>query len=141
VAGVSAVVTAAVKSEEQAMAKYLMSVFGPESDYEKDHYGYESEEQMQQSFADTGAFNDKLREQGYFVFADGLERPSTATVVDGMGEKPLFTDGPFAEAKEYIGGFWIIDVPSREVALQLAAEASKACLGKVEVRPMQVMAE
>jgi len=123
------------------MAKYLMSVFGPESDYEKENYGYESAEQMQQSFADTGAFNDKLKEQGYFVFADGLQRPSTATVVDGMGEKPVVTDGPFAETKEYIGGFWIIDVPSRELALQLAAEASKACLGKVELRPMQVMAE
>ncbi len=118
------------------MAKYLMSVFGPESDYEKDNYGYESPEQMQQSFADTEAFNSKLQEQGYFVFADGLDRPSSATVVDGMGAKTVFTDGPFAETKEYIAGFWIIDVPSRDVALQLAAEASKACLGKVEIRPM-----
>ncbi len=118
------------------MAKYLMSVFGPDSDYDKDNYGYESQEQMQQSFADTEAFNAKLQENGYFVFADGLDRPSTATVVDGMGEKPVFTDGPFAETKEYIAGFWIIDVPSREVAMELAAEASKACIGKVEIRPM-----
>ncbi len=118
------------------MAKFLMSVFGPESDYEKDHYGYESQEQMQQSFADTEAFNNKLQEQGYLVTADGLDRPNSATVVDGMGDKPIFTDGPFAETKEYIAGFWIIDVPSRDVALQLAAEASKACIGKVEVRPM-----
>jgi len=118
------------------MAKYLMSVFGPESDYDKDNYGYESPEQMQQSFVDTEAFNSKLQEQGYFVTADGLERPSAATIVDGMGEQPLFTDGPFAEAKEYMAGFWIIDVPNRDVALELAAEASKACIGKVEVRPM-----
>jgi hypothetical protein len=118
------------------MAKYLMSVFGPDSDYDKDNYGYESPEQMQQSFADTEAFNNKLQEQGYFVTADGLDRPSSATVVDGMGDKPIFTDGPFAETKEYIAGFWIIDVPNRDVALQLAAEASKACIGKVEVRPM-----
>ncbi len=118
------------------MAKYLMSVFGPDSDYDKDNYGYESPEQMQQSFADTEAFNSKLQEQGYFVTADGLDRPSSATVVDGMGDKPIFTDGPFAETKEYIAGFWIIDVPNRDVALQLAAEASKACIGKVEVRPM-----
>ncbi len=118
------------------MAKYLMSVFGPDSDYDKDNYGYESQEQMQQSFADTEAFNRKLQDQGYFVTADGLDRPSTATVVDGMGDKPIFTDGPFAETKEYIAGFWIIDVPSREVAMELAAEASKACIGKVEVRPM-----
>ena len=120
------------------MAKYLMSVFGPESDYEKDHYGYESQEQMQESFAATEAFNQKLQEQGYFVFADGLDRPSTATVVDGMGDKAVFTDGPFAETKEYIAGFWIIDVPTRDLAMQLATEASKACIGKVEVRPMMV---
>jgi hypothetical protein len=118
------------------MAKYLMSVFGPDSDYDKDNYGYESPEQMQQSFADTEAFNNKLQEQGYLVTADGLDRPTSATVVDGMGDSPVFTDGPFAETKEYIAGFWIIDVPSRDVALQLAAEASKACIGKVEVRPM-----
>lgn len=118
------------------MAKYLMSVFGPASDYDKDNYGYESAEQMQQSFADTEAFNNKLQEQGYLVTADGLERPSTATVVDGLGDQPIFTDGPFAETKEYIAGFWIIDVPSRELALELAAEASKACIGRVEVRPM-----
>ena len=54
------------------MAKYLMSVFGPDADYDKDNYGYESPEQMQQSFADTEAFNSKLQERGYFVFADGL---------------------------------------------------------------------
>ena len=118
------------------MANYLMSVFGPESLYDSETYGYESREQMTQSMADTEAFNDRLKEQGYFVFADGLDRPSTATVVDGMGDKPLFTDGPFAETKEYMAGFWVIDVPSREIALQLAAEASKVCIGKVEVRPM-----
>ena len=123
------------------MAKYLLSVFGPESDYEKDNYGYESQEQMQQAFADTEAFNSKLQEQGYFVLGEGLEAPKTATVVDGLGDKPVFTDGPFAESKEYIGGFWIIDVPHRDVALQLAAEASKACIGKVEVRPMMTAPE
>jgi hypothetical protein len=138
---VSAVITAAVKSEEQAMAKYLMSVFGPESLYDSESYGYESLEQMTQSMADTEAFNKKLEEQGYLVTADGLEAPSTATIVDGMGEKPLFTDGPFAEAKEYMAGFWVIDVPNRDVALQVAAEASKVCIGKVELRAMMAEPE
>ena len=118
------------------MAKYLMSVFGPEELYDSEYYGYESQEQMTQSMADTEAFNQKLQEKGYLVTADGLEAPSTATIVDGMGERPLFTDGPFAEAKEYMAGFWVIDVPNRDVALELAAEASKACIGKVEVRAM-----
>ena len=118
------------------MTNYLMSVFGPESLYDSDTYGYDSHEQMTESMAATDAFNEKLKEQGYFVFADGLDRPSTSVVVDGMGDTTLFTDGPFAETKEYIAGFWIIDVPSRELALELAAEASKVCIGKVEVRPM-----
>jgi hypothetical protein len=118
------------------MTNYLMSVFGPESLYDSENYGYESREQMEQSMADTDAFNEKLKEQGYFVFADGLDRPSTSVVVDGMGDKPLLVDGPFAETKEYMAGFWIIDVPSRDIALELAAEASKVCIGKVEVRPM-----
>jgi hypothetical protein len=60
-----------------------------------------------------------------------------ARVVDGQGDKPVITDGPYPEAKEFIGGFWIIDVPDFDVALELAAEASKACRGKVEVRPFQ----
>jgi len=117
------------------MTRYLMSVYGPA---EYDEYGnYGSREEMQQAFADTGAFNDKLQEKGYWVFADGLEQATTATVVDGQGEEPIVTDGPFLETKEYIGGFWVIDVPDLDVALELAAEASKACRGKVEVRPFQ----
>jgi hypothetical protein len=118
------------------MANYLMSVFGPESLYDSDSYGYESLEQMTQSMADTDAFNQKLKEQGYFVFADGLDRPSSATVVDGMGDKPFFVDGPFLETKEHIAGFWVIDVPSPDIAREIAAEASKVCIGKVELRPM-----
>ena len=49
----------------------------------------------------------------------------------------MLTDGPYPESKEHIGGFWIIDVPDLDVALALAAEASRACRGKVEVRPFQ----
>ncbi|WP_378103083.1 YciI family protein [Cellulomonas sp. T2.31MG-18] len=92
---------------------------------------------MLQAFADTGAFNDKLVADGYFVFADGLEQATTATVVDGRGEQPVITDGPYLEAKEHLGGFWVIEAPDLDVALRLAAEGSKACRGKVEVRPFQ----
>jgi hypothetical protein len=49
----------------------------------------------------------------------------------------MITDGPFAETKEHIGGFWVIDVPDLDTALALAAEASEACEGTVEVRPFQ----
>ncbi len=80
-------------------------------------------------------FNDKLRAGSYWVFADGLASPTTATVVDARGEVPVFTDGPFAETKEYLAGFWVIDARDLDVALKLAAEGSKACNRKVEVRP------
>ena len=118
------------------MPRYLLSVYGPTERATK--YGeYPDKESMLQAFADTGAFNDKLQAEGYFVFADGLEQATTATVVDGRGDQPVFTDGPYLEAKEHIGGFWIIEAPDLDVALKLAAEGSKACRGKVEVRPFQ----
>jgi hypothetical protein len=118
------------------MTKFLMAVYGP-AEYDGEFYGYGSEEEMRESMAETSAFNESLKEKGYWVFADGLEEAATAKVVDGQGGAPVVTDGPYPEAKEFMGGFWIIDVPDLEVALELAAEASKACRGKVEVRPFQ----
>ena len=80
-------------------------------------------------------FNDRLRAEGHWVFAGGLASPSTATVVDGRDREPVFTDGPYLESKEYIAGFWIIEAPDLDVALELAAEGSKHCNRKVELRP------
>ncbi|XTZ19099.1 YciI family protein [Micromonospora echinospora] len=92
---------------------------------------------MLQAFADTGAFNERLRRDGHLVFADGLEPAATATTVDGRGGKPTFTDGPYLETKEHLGGFWVIEAADLDVALALAAEGSKACRGRVEVRPFR----
>jgi hypothetical protein len=83
------------------------------------------------------AFNDRLEAEGHWVFAGGLAAPGTATVIDNRGEKVLFTDGPFVESKEYLGGLWIIEAADLDVALKLAADGSKACNRKVEVRPFQ----
>ncbi len=82
------------------------------------------------------AFNDRLETEGHWVFAGGLAAPNTATVIDNRGGEPVFTDGPFVESKEYLAGFWIIEAPDLDVALRLAAEGSKACNRKVEVRPL-----
>ena len=82
------------------------------------------------------AFNERLQAKGHWVFAGGLAAPSTATVIDNRGEEAIFTDGPFLESKEYLGGFWIIEAPDLDVALKLASEGSKACNRKVEVRPI-----
>jgi hypothetical protein len=81
-------------------------------------------------------FNDRLRADGHWVFAGGLAEPSAATVVDNRGGEAMFTDGPFVETKEYLAGFWIMEAADLDVALKLAAEGSKACNRKVEVRPI-----
>ena len=81
------------------------------------------------------AFNERLIAEGYWVFAGGLGAPGTATVIDDRGEETVVTDGPFVETKEYLVGFWIMEAPDLDVALKLAAEGSKACNRKVEVRP------
>ena len=80
-------------------------------------------------------FNDRLVAEGHWVFAGGLAAPGSATVIDNRGEEAMFTDGPFLESKEYLAGFWIIQAADLDVALKLAAEGSKACNRKVEVRP------
>jgi hypothetical protein len=126
------------RTEEMKMTQYLMAVHGPAEPGEFGSYG--SREEMEESFAETGAFNDRLKADGYWLFAGGLKEVSTATVVDGQGETPVVTDGPYLETKEALGGFWVIDAPDLDVALKLAAEASKACRGKVEVRPFDGLA-
>jgi hypothetical protein len=80
-------------------------------------------------------FNDQLIAEGHWVFAGGLAGPSSATVIDNRGGEALFTDGPFLESKEYLAGFWVMEAADLDMALKLAAEGSKACNRKVEVRP------
>jgi hypothetical protein len=82
-------------------------------------------------------FNDRLRTEGHWVFAGGLTAPDAATVIENRGGAALVTDGPFLESKEYLAGFWIIEAPGLDVALELAGEGSKACNRRVEVRPFQ----
>jgi len=81
------------------------------------------------------AFNERLQAEGHWVFAGGLGAPDTATVIDNRGGEALFSDGPFVETKEHLAGFWIIEAPDLDEALRLAAEGSKRCNRRVEVRP------
>ena len=81
-------------------------------------------------------FNERLDAKGHWVFGAGLAAPSSATVIDNRGEEAMFTDGPFLESKEYLVGFWIMEAPDLDVMLKLAAEGSKACNRKLEVRPI-----
>ncbi|WP_346533517.1 YciI family protein [Micromonospora sp. DPT] len=117
------------------MPRYLLSVYGPAEHTECGTYP--AQEAMLRAIADTGAFTERLQRDGHFVFADRLESATTATTVNGQGEKPAFTDGPYLETKEHLGGFWVIDAADLDVALALAAEGSRACRGTVEVRPFR----
>jgi|SRR5690349_17386736 hypothetical protein len=109
------------------MTQYMFSVIHGDLDY--------SEEEFAQIGKDVDAFNTKYAD--ITVFAGGLEPPQSATMVDGTGATAVVTDGPFAETKEHLGGFWVLEIPDLDAALKLAAEASKACALPLEVRPFQ----
>ena len=114
------------------MTQYMISVIHAEEGPD-----WVGQVDMQEVFEKVDAFNKELQESGSWVFGGGLEPPSGASVVDATGTDVLVTDGPYAEAKEQLGGFHIIDVPDLDTALALAAEGSQACQGTVEVRPFQ----
>lgn len=113
------------------MPEYMLSVFMREADADI------PEDVMQQMFKDVDVVNDELRNAGAWVFGGGLEAADTATVVEARDGDVLTTDGPFIEAKEQIGGFWIIKAADLDEALAWAKKATVACRGAVEVRPFQ----
>ena len=88
-------------------------------------------------YADVEDFNNEVKAEGAWVFAGGLHPADTATVVRYENGELTTTDGPFAETKEQLGGFWVIEAPDLDAALELASRASAACMGAVEVRPFQ----
>jgi hypothetical protein len=113
-----------------AMKQYLLSVYSDES-------ASVSDEQMQASYKAVDTFNRELMDSGAFVFAGGLHPVADTTVVRAQGGKVVITDGPFAETKEQVGGFWIVQAADLDAALELAAKGSEACGWPVEVRPFQ----
>jgi hypothetical protein len=82
------------------------------------------------------ALTDELVGTGELVASEGLPDPSNATLVRVRGGRTLTSDGPFAEAKEYLAGFYLVDVPDLERAVEIAARAPDAGTGSVEVRPV-----
>lgn len=96
-----------------------------------------SPEEIQPTYERVNGFNSELRAAGAWVFAGGLHPPSTATVVRVADGEVLMTDGPFAEGKEFIGGFWVIQARDLDAALAWAAKATQACGAPIEVRPFE----
>jgi hypothetical protein len=118
---------------EATMKQYLLAVHMIEGEPAR------SEAEVQRSYQAVDKFNRELMTSGEWVFAGGLLPPDTATVVRAAGGKVVTTDGPFAETKEQIGGFWVIKAADLDAALAIAARGSEACGGPVEVRPFQDM--
>jgi hypothetical protein len=124
-----AVVGTARERKEIDMPQYLVAV------YDQPDTRSRPAEEMADVITAVGVVNQKAMDAGIFVFAGGLHDQSATTTVDRRSGKPEFTDGPYLETKEYLGGFWVIDVPDLDAALSWASEAAAACQQPVEVRP------
>lgn len=113
------------------MPQYMLSVHHTEGDT------FPEGEEMQRIFDAVDTFNQKVQAAGAWVFGGGLLPIESSTTVDATGAEVLMVDGPYAESKEYLGGFWVIEAPDLDAALRWATEGSAACAGRVEVRPFQ----
>ncbi|MBN9629139.1 MAG: hypothetical protein J0I18_00750 [Actinobacteria bacterium] len=110
------------------MTQYLLSVYQPD--------GPIPEPEVLAAIGDDLArLNDEMRAAGAWVFSNGLLPPSSATVLRPDGEDVLVTDGPFAEGKEHLGGFTIVDVPDLDAALAWGKRLAVATTLPIEVRP------
>jgi hypothetical protein len=114
------------------MTQYLLSVYMVEG------APVPTAEEMEKAYKDVDVFNAEIQQSGHWVFAGGLQPADTSTVVRGDGKGDVITtDGPFAETKEQLGGFWVIQAKDLDEALALASRATVACQAPVEVRPFQ----
>ena len=110
------------------MTHYLLSVYQPEGEPPPP-------EILDEIMGKVDAFHDKLKAAGAWVFAGGLHSPGTATVLRAERGDVVLTDGPFAEAKEYLGGLCIVTAPDLDAALEWGRKAALAITLPIEVRP------
>ncbi len=110
------------------MKHYLLSVYQPEGTPPP-------KEVLDRIMAELGQLNDEMRAAGAWVFSAGLDHPSTATVLRRQDDEVRVTDGPFAEGKEYLGGFTIIQAPDLDAALGWGRKTARIIGLPIEVRP------
>ena len=113
------------------MTRYLLSVQSVEGEVGDPM----SDEEMQQSWKEIQVLNEELRSAGAWVFGGALHGPDTATVVRMSEGEVLTTDGPFAESKEHLGGFYIIEAENLDAALAWASKTTAVVKKPIEVRP------
>ena len=116
------------------MKQYLLSVITPNTTPPP-------AERLDAIMRDVDAVREEMRSSGVWVFSGGLNSPSTATVVRARNGEVLMTDGPFAEGKEYLGGFSIIKAPDLDAALEWGRKLAEATTLPIEVRPFVTEAE
>ncbi|WP_024365690.1 YciI family protein [Arthrobacter sp. TB 26] len=114
------------------MAQYLLSVYQPVGPAPAP-----APEFLEPIMQDLEALNREMKAAGAWVFAAGLHPTDTATVVRQQGTEVLITDGPFAEAKEHLGGFTVIEAEDLDAALGWAGKLARATTLPIEVRPIQ----
>jgi hypothetical protein len=114
--------------------KYMLLIYGDEAAYQRT-----SKEQRAQGTSAYVAYTEAMRKAGIIVGADRLEPSTSATTVRLAGGKTKVLNGPYAETKEQLGGYYIIDVPDLDAALSWAARCPGADGGVLEVRPIMQM--
>ena len=112
--------------------KYLCLIYDEEK-----KLGAMSKSESDAFMGEYYAFSEGIRKSGHYVVGEALQPIHTATTVRVRNGKMSATDGPFAETKEQLGGFWVLRARDLDDALALAARATVACRGPVEVRPFQ----
>lgn len=112
------------------MKQYLLSIYQPDGDPPPP-------EVLEPIMRDVEAVNAELRAAGAWVFAGGLHSPDTATVLRSKGDDVLMTDGPYAEGKEHLGGFTVIQAPDLDAALAWGRKLARAVTLPIEVRPFR----
>jgi hypothetical protein len=111
--------------------KYLCMIYDDETSWASMPKA-ESDRMM----ADYGALTDSIKASGHMIAGEALQPTSSATTVRVRNGKTLTTDGPFAETKEQLGGFYLIDAKDLNDAIQVAARIPSAKYGSIEVRPI-----
>ena len=119
------------------MGQYLLSVHTVEGEVSDQM----THEEMQQSWKQIQVLEEELKSTGAWVFSGRLHDPDTATVVRVANGEILTTDGPFAEAREHLGGFYIINVEDLDAALALASKVTRVIGAPIEVRPFADFAD
>jgi hypothetical protein len=111
--------------------RYMLLIYSEEPTTEP------SPDEIDAVMAEWWAYDSAIKESGVYIAGDALQPSQTATTVRLKGDERVVTDGPFAETREVLGGYYLIDVPDLDAALDWAAKCPGAKYGSMEVRPIQ----